>query len=169
MQYRSPVSLRPLLLAAGMLTAVRAPLRAKGTEEELRSATAFYPLVGLGIGLLPAAVLLAPLPSLMGAVLALAVWTVAAGASLLDGWAHCCDAAFAPPLEEEEATRQRRLAILRDPRVGVFGVAGVALLLLAKWSALVYAPPLAPLVAAPVARWTLVHTLRAHPPPRRDG
>jgi adenosylcobinamide-GDP ribazoletransferase len=169
MGYRSPVPLRPLLLALGTLTVLRVPVQEEATPAELRASTAFYPLAGLLVGLLPAGALLLPLPDLPRAALALAAWVVITGALHLDGWADCCDAAFAPARADAEATRERRLEILKDPRVGSFGVAGVVLLLLGKWTALVHAPAVAPLVAAPVARWAMVWALRTFPPARREG
>lgn len=161
--------LRPLALAAGMLTVVRVRVPGSVTPAELRASTALYPLVGLGVGLLPAAILLLPFPILPGAAAALAVWVVITGALHLDGWADSCDAAFAPARADADETRARRLAILKDPHVGVFGTAGVSLLLLAKWSALVHVPAVAPVVAAPLARWVMVYALRRHPPARPDG
>ena len=170
MRYRSPAPLRPLLLSIGMLTTLRVPVRGEVSAGELRAATAFYPGVGLLVGLLPAAILLlVPLPPFPRALLALAAWTLATGALHLDGWADCCDAAFAPARATAEETRERRLAVLKDPHLGTFGAVGLALLLLGKWTALAYAPPIAPLVAAPTARWAMVHTLRAHPAARADG
>jgi adenosylcobinamide-GDP ribazoletransferase len=168
MRYRVPLSFRPLLLAVATLTALRTPPRGAATAEETRAATAFYPLVGLGVGAVPAAVLLLPLPPLPLATLALAAWVLATGALHLDGWARCCGAALAPAAADERATRERRLAILGDSRLGTFGGVGLALLLLAKWTGLVYAPAVAPLVAAPVARWAMVHALRSYPAARPD-
>lgn len=162
-------SMRRLLLAVGMLTAWRVPLRGETTDGDLRQSTAFYPLVGLVVGLLPAAALLLPIPAMPRAALALALWVTATGGAHLRGWAHGCDAAFAAPAGHAEATRLRRLEILRDPRLGVFGMAGLTLLLLGKWTALVYAPAFAPLVAAPLARWGMVHTLRTYVAARPDG
>lgn len=169
MRYRAFAPLRPLLLALGTLTVLRVPVRGEVSAAELRASTAFYPLAGVAVGIVPAGLLLLPLPPLPRAALALAAWVVVTGALHLDGWADCCDAAFAPARPDPEATRERRLAILKDPHVGVFGVAGVGLLLLGKWSALAHAPALAPLVAAPVARWVMVYALRAHPPARSTG
>jgi adenosylcobinamide-GDP ribazoletransferase len=168
MQLRS-TPLRTLLLAAGTLTVVRVPVRGDVGPAELRASTAWYPLVGAAVGALPTAVLLAPLPDGPRAALALAVWVVVTGALHLDGWADACDAAFAPPRATPEETRARRLAILKDPHVGVFGVAGIVLLLLGKWTALAAVGPGAPLVAAPLARWVMVHALRTNPPARPDG
>jgi adenosylcobinamide-GDP ribazoletransferase len=162
-------ALRLLLLATGMLTVVRVTVPGRVSESELRASTALYPLVGLAVGAVPAAVLLLPLPALPRAALALVAWVLVTGALHLDGWADCCDAAFAPPRGTAEETRARRLAILKDPHLGVFGSAGLGLLLLLKWSALTAVTPLAPLLAAPVARWAMVRALRTAPPARRDG
>jgi adenosylcobinamide-GDP ribazoletransferase len=127
---------RPFALALTMLTVLRVPVRGTATPGELRTSTAYYPLVGLLVGLGPALALLLPLPDAPRAVLALALWVLVTGALHVDGWADCCDAAFAPRRGTAEEMRARRLEILKDPRVGVFGVVGVVLLLLAKWSAL---------------------------------
>jgi adenosylcobinamide-GDP ribazoletransferase len=171
MEYRERTlnSMRRLLLALGMLTLWRVALRGDPSPADLRQSTAFYPLVGLFVGLLPAGALLLPLPAGPRAALALAGWVVATAALQLDGWAHCCDAAFAPPRGDAEATRLHRIQVLTDPRLGVFGTAGVALLLLAKWSALAHVPAFAPLVAAPLARWGMVHALRTYVPARGEG
>jgi len=169
LRYPALPAVRPFLLAVGTLTVLPVRVRGEVSPDELRAATAFYPLVGLLVALAPAAVLLLPLPPLPLGTLALAAWVLATGALHLDGWTDCCDAAFAPPAGNAAATRERRLAILKDPRVGTFGVAGLSLLLLGKWTALVYATPVAPLLAAPVARWAMVHALRAHPAARRNG
>lgn len=161
--------LRRIVLATGMLSVLRVRVPGSVTVEELRASTALYPLVGLGVGTLPALALLLPLPPLPRAALALALWVAATGALHLDGWADCCDAAFAPALADPAATRERRLAILKDPHLGTFGAAGLVLLLLGKWSALAHVPAAAPLLAAPAARWCMVLTLRVFPPARAQG
>lgn len=165
----TPAPLRRIALALGTLTVVRVPVRGDVPPEDLRASTALYPLVGLVVGAVPAAVLLLPLPPLPRAALALAAWVVITGALHLDGWADCCDAAFAPPRASAEETRARRLDILKDPHVGTFGVVGLALLLIAKWSALVHVPAVAPLLAAPLARWAMVYVLYTHAPARPGG
>ena len=64
--------------------------------------------------------------SLLAAALVLVVWAALTGALHLDGWADCCDALFVP------VDRARSLEIMKDPRVGGFGVVGLMLLLLVK-------------------------------------
>lgn len=165
---RPPLPRAPAL-ATGMLTVVRVPVRDPVSPEELRASTAWYPLVGGAVGAGPALVLLLPFPVLPRAVLALLVWVLVTGALHLDGWADCCDAALCPPGGDPAETRARRLAILKDPHLGTFGVVGVVGLLLGKWTALVHAGPVAPLLAAPLARWAMVYTLHTHRPARADG
>lgn len=160
--------LRPLALAAGMLTVVRMPVAEAGVEE-LRRSVRYYPLVGLAIGATPALLLLLPLPPGVRAALALAGWVAVTGSLHLDGWADCCDAAFAPPAGDAGRTRARRLEILKDPHLGTFGAVGLILLLLVKWSALAEAPAAAPMLAAPVGRWVMVWTLATHPSARSAG
>jgi adenosylcobinamide-GDP ribazoletransferase len=160
--------LRPLALAVGTLTIARVPAGA-APPEELRASTALFPLVGVFVGLPSALVLASPLPVIPRATLALAAWIVVTGALHVDGWADCCDAAFVPPVGAADETRSRRLLILKDPHLGVFGTVGVLLLLLAKWSFLVHAPAAAPLLAAPVGRWGMVHALGRYPPARTEG
>lgn len=159
---------RPLALALGTLTIVRVPI-GSARAEELRASTPLFPLVGVLVGVPPALVLASPLPVIPRAVLALAAWIVVTGALHVDGWADCCDAAFAPGAAAAEETRAKRLAILKDPRIGVFGAAGLFLLLLGKWSILIHAPAAAPLLAAPLGRWGMVYALGRYPAARADG
>ena len=158
------MQLRSLVLAVGTLTTLRVPVHGDVSAEELRESTAVYPLVGLGVGAIPAALLLVPIDPLPRAALALGAWVAVTGALHLDGWADCCDAAFAPG-----RSREQRLALLKDPHIGTFGVVGLILLMLGKWTALTSAPAWAPLLAAPMARWTMVWTLRCLAPARPDG
>jgi adenosylcobinamide-GDP ribazoletransferase len=177
--------------ALGLLTVL--PVRAHWEEGTLAGrAMAAYPFVGglIGVALALWALLLTRLPvafpgSLLPAVLVLVLWVVLTGALHLDGWADCCDALFVP------VTRERRLEILHDPRLGSFGGVGLALLLLLKLAAIqalafgfsraggpglsvpfwtTRLPGWAVLVVAPVvARWALVVAARAYPPARPQG
>jgi adenosylcobinamide-GDP ribazoletransferase len=157
--------LRHLALAAGALSLVRVPVRGDVTPADQRASTAWYPLVGLALAAFPTAALLAPLPGLPRAALALAVWVIVTRALSLRGWAACCDA-FSSPVYRDDETR---LVLLEDAPVGAVGVAGIVLLLMAKWAALAEVGPAAPLVAIPLARWMMVYALRSYPAARADA
>ncbi len=93
----------------------------------------FFPVVGLAIGGSSALVnWLARLamPDLPAAALALAAGAALTGALHLDGLADTFDGLFGGH------DPQRRLEIMRDPAIGVYGVAAVTLALLIKWGAI---------------------------------
>ena len=121
-------------------------------------AFAWYPFVGLHIGLLlvGAAWLLGHSGLGVGvqAGLILLLWVMITGGLHLDGVMDSCDALFAPVGVE------RRLEILKDVHPGAFGVIGLALVLGLKWALLADLLPRAggwPLLLAPVwGRWMLV-------------
>lgn len=127
-----------LRLAFSMLTVLPAgdladPLQPGDTGR----AAVWYPIVGLVIGLLAAAGwwlfrLLFPTP--LAAGLTLALWAGLTGGLHLDGLADCCDGLFAG------TTRERRLEIMADPRLGSFGTIGLVLFLMIKAIALSVQP-----------------------------
>jgi adenosylcobinamide-GDP ribazoletransferase len=171
-----------LLRALSLLTTL--PVRAKWDEHVVPGRVmAVYPLVGGIIGVLLAAlawvlhIVIPPSAGLLAPALTLAAWVALTGALHLDGWADCCDGLFAP------VTRERRLEILKDPRLGSFGGVGLMLLLIVKLAALqgILARAggplpgwglggLAPFVVIPaLARWAVVIAARAYPPARAEG
>jgi len=120
--------MRTLRLAFGFLTIlpVHPPTPNSG---EMGRAGLWFPLVGLTLGglLVAAQVLLEnTFPPPLATVLVLVLWTALTGALHLDGWADCCDGLWVM------TTPARRLEIMRDPRIGAFGVVGLVLLLLLK-------------------------------------
>jgi adenosylcobinamide-GDP ribazoletransferase len=162
------------LRAIGLLTVL--PVRPRWDEHTVAGrAMSFYPLAGALIGgaLAGLAFLLGKTPltettPLLSAALILAAWAGITGGLHLDGWADCCDALFVP------VSRERRLEILHDPRLGSFGSIGLVVLLLVKLAAIqgVMASParLAVLVIVPTAaRWVLVLAAQAFPLARPDG
>jgi adenosylcobinamide-GDP ribazoletransferase len=129
---------------------------------------AVYPLVGsvLGVVLILASSLLhAALPPLVVSALIVVAWAVLTGGLHLDGWADCCDALFGA------ATREQRLEILRDPRLGSFGVVGLLLLLMVKFAIVASLPRASTaLILAPVlGRWAIVNVAAVFPLARPDG
>lgn len=151
-----------LRVAFGLLTVL--PVR-YGENISARS-LAFYPLVGLfiGIALVIARLMLRlVLPDLVTAALVVAVWAMLTGALHLDGFSDACDGLFAA------TTRERRLEILKDVHVGAFGVVGLTLLLISKVAAAASTQTVAPILLAPVlGRWALVYAA-AYPPARDEG
>ncbi len=94
-----------------------------GDGRELGRSIPWFPVVGAVVGALSGAVYWAlhgPLGSLLAAVLAVAAGAVVTGCFHEDGLADTADALGG-------ASRQRRLAIMKDPRVGAFGVLALVL------------------------------------------
>jgi adenosylcobinamide-GDP ribazoletransferase len=147
--------------AVGFLTRLPIGARPPGAEE-LRWSTASFPLVGALLGLLQALVFLAvqragPLPA---AGCAVAVGLLLTGAFHEDGLADTADAlggAF---------DREKLFAILKDSRIGSYGGAALASVLLLRVSlvaALGSAAPLGLLVSQSLGRLPPVWLLGALP------
>jgi adenosylcobinamide-GDP ribazoletransferase len=157
-----------ILCAFSLLTILPVPFRWLDAQRPPARAMAAYPFVGLALGIAftLASVLLQPwLPALVAAALIVATWALLTGGLHLDGWADCCDALPAT------VSRERRLEILKDPRLGSFGGAGLTLLLLIKFAALASLPHANPaLILAPtLGRWAIVNVAAMFPLARPDG
>jgi adenosylcobinamide-GDP ribazoletransferase len=131
---------------------------------------AFFPLVGLALGAILAGLDVLLRPVVSGTVLdVLLVATLAAltGALHLDGVVDTFDGLFAG------ASREQRLAIMRDPRAGSFGVVAVVLVLACKLAALGALPPasrtVALLIAPCLGRWGIVLTTYTFAYARPEG
>ncbi|MCI0397080.1 MAG: adenosylcobinamide-GDP ribazoletransferase [Chloroflexi bacterium] len=156
-----------LALALSFLTVLPIPSPA-ARPGDLGRAAAWFPVVGLLLGGILAAahlVLLRFFPALLAATLIVVLWVALTGGLHLDGLADCCDAlaAAVPPA--------RRLEILRDPRLGTFGAAGLVLFLLLKMLAIAYLPANGwlPFLLAPMyGRW-LILPLARQPAARPEG
>lgn len=120
-------------LAVAVQFLTRLPVRADvWTAERERAAVRWYPLVGALVGALSAAVLLAAgavwTPT-TAALLAVAAGLLATGAFHEDGLADTFDGMGG-------ATRERALAIMRDSRLGTYGLLALAVALALKVAAL---------------------------------
>jgi adenosylcobinamide-GDP ribazoletransferase len=157
----------PLLTAFQFLTTFPAVIRRSFTAQELGRAVGYFPLVGLALGgVLYGLVsgLLLIFPSQVVAVFVLAAWLLLTRALHFDGFLDTCDGLFGG------FTPERRLEIMRDSRVGAFGVAGGGLLLLAKYAAILSLPHLSGLLLAPVlGRWVLTMAIFTYPYAREKG
>ncbi len=157
-------------LAWRLLTVIPLPFFPTDSNRPAGLAAAYYPLVGLILGLLLAGtdwLLLRFLPSGVASALLLALWAGLTGLLHLDGLMDSCDGLL-PPRDPT-----RRLDIMKDSRVGAFGVVGAVLLLLIKFNALTALPAatrLFALVTIPVlARWAMTWAMARYPLARQEG
>lgn len=158
-----------LLVAARYLTIVPVPGPAHAPLEALGRSAAWFPVVGIGLGLLLVLVdrltgwLFSPL---LAALLTVIVWKLVTGGVHLDGLADCLDGLVGRDAEH-------RLAIMRDSRIGAFGAVGLILFLMLEIVALAeLVPPTrgSALFAAPViARATPAVLAALFRPARADG
>lgn len=128
------------------------------------AAFAWFPLVGLCIGALLAAVAHhSPFNRDLTAFLILLVWVIVTGGLHLDGFGDSCDGLLGG------VSPEKRIRIMRDPRLGAWGVIGLVMLLLGKWLALrSVSPEWLPL--APVfGRWAMVYAAYHFPAARDEG
>jgi len=158
------------LAALNFLTILPVPLRRAVSPEELGRSLGYFPVVGIIIGLILIGLnwlLSLILPSAVVNVLLIVSLTVLSGALHLDGLADTCDGIGGHKTPEE------RWRVMRDSRVGSFGVIGVCLMLLAKYISLnnVVEPLLIMtlLLMPVVSRWAMVYAVFAYPYARPSG
>jgi adenosylcobinamide-GDP ribazoletransferase len=159
-----------LLDAILFLTILPLPTKREVTEADLVRATACFPLVGMLLGgtLVLSARLAARLwsPPTVNA-LVLILWGLLTGGLHLDGLADTVDGLCGG------ATRETKLVIMKDSRVGVFGAAALFGLLLLKFSLLgelggtAYGDVL--LLTPTLGRWAMVCGISFFPPARKEG
>lgn len=138
--------MRGLRVATSFLT--RIPVGGSVAEGDLGRAVAWFPVVGAGVGLASGAMYAgasALLPAPVAAVLALALAVGITGAFHEDGLADTADA-IGIPRDREEALR-----ILKDPRLGTFGVCSLVLGLLVRAAGIAALAPGVALAVLPAA------------------
>lgn len=156
-------------ISVSFLTVVPVP-RTEVTPTVMARAIALFPLVGATLGALLGGIgflLDRALPASPIAALLLVAGAAATGALHLDGLMDTADGAFGGH------TRERRLAIMRDSRVGAFGVTAALLTGLGQYACLTQLTGVGRLIALVVAytasRWAMVLALGLFPPARPDG
>ena len=126
--------MRPLLFAIQFLTTLPIRTSFEVTPRLMARAMAWFSVVGLMLGgvlVVVDAALRMIFPPAVAAALLLVVWVALTGALHLDGFLDCCDGLLGA------GSPQKRLQILRDVRVGAFGVVGAICLLGVKVSVLI--------------------------------
>ncbi|MEM6729088.1 MAG: adenosylcobinamide-GDP ribazoletransferase [Pseudomonadota bacterium] len=124
------IDARDVPAALGLLT--RLPVSVDGAWAAERGAASAwaYPIAGIVLGILLSGISTALslfLPPAMTAALVLSVSVVVTGALHEDGLADTCDGLWGG------WTRERRLEIMKDSRIGAYGVIVIALSLLLRW------------------------------------
>ena len=160
--------MKRFLTALGFLTIIPVPSDASLNLEDLGRAAVWFPLVGALIGALVALIRIGldRLFSLqISAVLSVAAWILLTGSLHLDGLADSYDGLL------NSSTPERRLEIMKDPRLGTFGAVGLILTMVLKISVLSNLPVNLNLLVIPLAastaRWLLLWS--AYQPAARQG
>src|ERR671930_1505650 len=119
-------------MAVRYLTIVPLPGRTVHGVDALGRAAGWFPVVGLGLGLVLVGVERVTsvlFPSLLAALLTVTVWKLLTGGLHLDGLADCLDGlAGRDPAE--------RRAIMSDSRIGAFGAMGLVIFRMLEVAAL---------------------------------
>ncbi len=126
---------------------------------DLGRAAAWFPVVGLLLGLVLSAadwLLLRMFSPFLAGGLVVALWAALTGGLHLDGLADCGDGLLASTKPE------RRLDIMRDPRLGAFGVLVLVVFLILKVLSVGALPALA-LFSAQLNGWQVAAWLPAGP------
>lgn len=162
--------MRSLKLALQFLTILPLEVSGEVPPAALRRSLAWFPWVGLLIGAVLAVLqqrVWPGAPARLSCLLLVAAGLLLTGALQLDGLADVADALCA------RKDREGRLAVMKDPRVGVAGAAAVVLAILLRWELLVSlggrVQMLALLVSPLVGRAAMVVALRVLPPARAEG
>ena len=165
-----PPVLAPLLAALRFLTVL--PIR-RGAEFDglhFQAGLFFFPVIGLGVGviaLLAAALVGQVLPPSLTALAGLVVLAAISGCLHLDGLADSADGMLS------SRPRADKLVIMRDSRTGAMGVIAIVFVLLGKYAALSTATPArlaVLLLLTPLAgRCAIVVTMALLPYARPEG
>ena len=157
-----------IIAAFQFLTIFPTLIKRMFTSQEMGRAVAWFSLVGVVLGLALYGVnTLAQLvfPASVSAALTLFAWIIFTRAFHLDGFMDTCDGLFGG------WTPERRLEIMKDSRMGTFGVAGGILVLLTEFAALQSSVDLFPaiLLSTTLGRWASPLVIYGFPYAREDG
>jgi adenosylcobinamide-GDP ribazoletransferase len=157
-----------IIAAFQFLTIFPTVIRRMFTSREMGQAVAWFPLVGLVLGFLLYGVHYTAqliFPANVSATITIFAWVIFTRAFHLDGFMDTCDGLFG------SFTPERRMEIMKDSRMGAFGVAGGILVLLTQYSALessinAFA---ALILATTLGRWASPLVIYIFPYAREEG
>ncbi|MEO8243639.1 MAG: adenosylcobinamide-GDP ribazoletransferase [bacterium] len=132
--------LPPFLLALQFLTRLRVPMEVDFTPAAQAASPRWYAGVGLVVGLITGVIYWGAallVPPVLAVLVAMAVGLIVTGGLHEDGFADACDGLGGV------RPKERVLEIMRDSRIGTYGVLGLGMMLATRVAALTVLPGLA--------------------------
>ena len=157
-----------IIAAFQFLTIFPTLIKRMFTSQEMGRAVGWFPLVGVALGASLYGVNYAAqliFPASVSAALTLFAWVIFTRSFHLDGFMDTCDGLFGG------WTPERRLEIMKDSRMGAFGIAGGILVLLTEYAALSSSKNLFPalMLATTLGRWASPLVIYSFPYAREEG
>ena len=161
----------PFFIALQFLTRLKIVNQTEWSVEDFGKSVVAFPYVGLIIGLILALLygILSPFIPLVPLMLILVIAEfLITGGLHADGLMDTSDGLFSG------RERDRKLEIMKDSRIGSFGVVAFVFVTLLKWQLLTAIPtaefiPMALIMMPLMSRWSLVLSIRSYPYAREQG
>ena len=161
----------PFFIALQFLTRLKIVNQTEWSVEDFGKSVVAFPYVGLIIGLILALLygILSPFIPLVPLMLILVIAEfLITGGLHTDGLMDTSDGLFSG------RERDRKLEIMKDSRIGSFGVVAFVFVTLLKWQLLTAIPtaefiPMALIMMPLMSRWSLVLSIRSYPYAREQG
>ena len=161
----------PFFIALQFLTRLKIVNQTEWSVEDFGKSVVAFPYVGLIIGLILALLygILSPFIPLVPLMLILVIAEfLFTGGLHADGLMDTSDGLFSG------RERERKLEIMKDSRIGSFGVVAFVFVTLLKWQLLTAIPtaefiPMALIMMPLMSRWSLVLSIRSYPYAREQG
>ena len=161
----------PFFIALQFLTRLKIVNQTEWSVEDFGKSVVAFPYVGLIIGLILALLygILSPFIPLVPLMLILVIAEfLITGGLHADGLMDTSDGLFSG------RERDRKLEIMKDSRIGSFGVVAFVFVTLLKWQLLTAIPtaefiPMALIMMPLMSRWSIVLSIRSYPYAREQG
>ena len=161
----------PFFIALQFLTRLKLVNQTEWSVEDFGKSVVAFPYVGLIIGLILAILygVLSPFIPIMPLMLIIVVAEfLITGGLHADGLMDTSDGLFSG------RERERKLEIMKDSRIGSFGVVAFVFVTLLKWQLLAAIPtaefiPMALIMMPLMSRWSMVFSIRSYPYAREQG
>lgn len=161
----------PFFIALQFLTRLKIVNQTEWSVDDFGKSVVAFPYVGLIIGLILALLygILSPFIPLVPLMLIIVVAEfLITGGLHADGLMDTSDGLFSG------RERERKLEIMKDSRIGSFGVVAFVFVTLLKWQLLTAIPtaefiPMALIMMPLMSRWSLVLSIQSYPYARKEG